>query len=409
MRRIILRTDGTVNYNCNIIVERDWRTIYNMGNREQTKESRESKMRSREFLTVVALVTTMAFASDDARCQTDVVTLPVCMVGEVVDTGAKRYPGRICPVAEVIVRPQVTGEILEVGFANGQNVCKGDVLYRLDPVQYQAAVKNAEAKVAELKANLEYAELTVERHTKLVKTRAVSQDDLDQSRTKRDATRATLAAAEASLAAARDDLAHCTIVAPIAGKVGSTVRTEGNYVQKGDARLVTLVQTDPVRVRFNIACVDYAALFDADATRIAADGQVSVQLVSGGDVCATGRIEYLENRADARTDSVEVYALLANPHGILLDGQTVMVTLVNRNGAKRPAVPPNAIAQDMRGAFVWVVDSDGTARERRIVRGTAMDGLALVADGLKVGERVVADGVHRVREGVRVLPESPEK
>ncbi|MBR4652387.1 MAG: efflux RND transporter periplasmic adaptor subunit [Kiritimatiellae bacterium] len=337
------------------------------------------------------------------------VTLPVYTVKEVVDTGAKRYPGRICPVAEVIVRPQVTGEILEVGFANGQSVRKGDVLYRLDPVQYQATVKNAEAKVAELKANLEYAELTVTRHTTLVRTRAVSQDELDQSRTKRDAMRASLAAAEASLAAARDDLAHCTIVAPIDGKVGSTVRTAGNYVQKGDARLVTLVQTDPVRVRFNIACVDYAALFGADAARIAAEGHVSVQLVSGGDVCATGRIEYIENRADERTDSVEAYALLANPQGALLDGQTVMVTLVNRNGARHPAVPPNAIAQDMRGAYVWVVGPDGIAHERRIVRGAERDGLALVVDGLKAGERVVEDGVHRVREGGTITPETPGK
>ena len=360
------------------------------------------------FLVATSLATA-AFASVNAGHPADAVTLPVCTVGEAADIGAKRYPGRISPVAEVIVRPQVTGEILEIGFANGQSVCKGDVLYRLDSVQYQAIVKNAEAKVAELKANLEYAELTMTRHMTLVKSRAVSQDDLDQSRMRRDAMRASLAAAEASLAAARDDLAHCTIVAPIAGKVGSTVRTEGNYVQKGDARLVTLVQTDPVRVRFCIACVDYAALFGADAARIAADGLVSVQLVSGGDICATGVVEYVENVADMRTDSVEVYALIANPKGTLLNGQTVMVMLANRNGARRPAVPPNAIAQDMRGAYVWVVDSDGTARERRIVRGASKGGLALVTDGLKVGERVVADGVHRVREGLKVLQESREK
>ena len=175
------------------------------------------------------------------------LTLPTCLVDEVRATSAKCCPGRICPVAEVVVRPQVTGEILEVGFANGETVEKGRVLYRLDPVQYQAAVKNAEAKVAELKARLEYAELTVTRHTELVKTRAVSQDDLDNSRATRDAARASLAAAEAALLAARDDLNHCTIKAPIAGKLGSTARTEGNYVQKGDAGLVTLVQIDPVR------------------------------------------------------------------------------------------------------------------------------------------------------------------
>ncbi len=333
------------------------------------------------------------------------LTLPTCLVDEVRATSAKCCPGRICPVAEVVVRPQVTGEILEVGFANGETVEKGRVLYRLDPVQYQAAVKNAEAKVAELKARLEYAELTVTRHTELVKTRAVSQDDLDNSRATRDAARASLAAAEAALLAARDDLNHCTIKAPIAGKLGSTSRTEGNYVQKGDAGLVTLVQIDPVRVRFLLANADYAQAFGSDAERIAADGRVSVRLVSGGEVCATGRVEYVENVADARTDSVEVYALLANPRGRLVSGQTVMATLENVRGKAIPAVPPNAIAQDLRGPYVWVVGKGGEAELRRITRGPREGEKQLVAWGLKPGETIVADGVHKVRLGDKVVSE----
>ncbi len=333
------------------------------------------------------------------------LTLPTCLVDEVRATSSKCCPGRICPVAEVVVRPQVTGEILEVGFANGETVEKGRVLYRLDPVQYQAAVKNAEAKVAELKARLEYAELTVTRHTELVKTRAVSQDDLDNSRATRDAARASLAAAEAALLAARDDLNHCTIKAPIAGKLGSTSRTEGNYVQKGDAGLVTLVQIDPVRVRFLLANADYAQAFGSDAERIAADGRVSVRLVSGGEVCATGRVEYVENVADARTDSVEVYALLANPRGRLVSGQTVMATLENVRGKAIPAVPPNAIAQDLRGPYVWVVGKNGEVELRRVARGAREGERQLVAWGLKPGETIVADGVHKVRLGDKVVSE----
>ena len=337
------------------------------------------------------------------------VTLPVCEVKEVQDTGAKRYPGRICPVEEVVVRPQVTGEILEVGFANGQLVKKGDMLYRLDPVQYQAAVKNAEAKVAELKANLAYAEAKATRHAELVKTRAVSQDDLDHSLATRDATRAALAAADANLVAARDDLRHCTITAPIAGRVGTTVRTAGNYVQKGDAGLVTLVQVDPIRVRFQVSSVDYAAAFGSDPARIAADGLVTVRLVSGAETCVTGRVEYVDNMADSHTDTVEVYALLDNPRGSFLGGQTVMVALENRKGAMCPAVPPNAIAQDLRGTYVWVVGRDGRAEQRRVTRGARRSGLQLVPEGLKAGERVVADGVHKVRDGVTVVSEAGQR
>ena len=335
------------------------------------------------------------------------LTLPVADVKEVRDASAKTYPARVVSVAEVDVRPQVTGEILKVGFANGQAVAKGDVLYQLDPVQYRAAVKNAEAKVAELKANLAYAEKNAVRHEDLIKTRAVSQDALESALSTRDATRASLAAAEASLEAARDDLRHCTITAPIAGRVGSTTRTEGNYVQKGDARLVTLVQTDPVRVRFCVSNADYAAFFGSSVEAICRDARVGVRLVAGGAVCATGRVEYVENVADTLTDTVAVHALIANPRGSLLGGQTVMATLKNAGGASRAAVPPNAIAQDIIGTYVWVLGKDGRARKRRVTRGALQDGLQLVKEGLAPGERIVADGVHRVAEGMEVVAERP--
>ncbi len=321
------------------------------------------------------------------------------------DAGGRTYPGRIVPVAEVEVRPQVSGEILEVGFRNGQHVDRGAVLYRLDPVQYRAAAKNAEAKVAELKSNLAYAELTAERYETLVKTRAVSQDDLDHARSSRDALAASLSAAEATFAAAQDDLAHCTIVAPISGRVGTTAKTEGNYVQKGEAGLVALVQTDPVRACFRMANVDYAELFAGDAGRMACEAVVSISLVSGGPICATGKVEYVENKADALTDTVSVYVRLANPRGWLLVGQTVMATVRNEKGVLRAAVPPNAVAQDVAGPYVWVVKEDGSVEKRRIARGELQDGMLLVKAGLRPRERIVADGVHRVHAHARIIAE----
>lgn len=333
------------------------------------------------------------------------VSLPVVEATAVRDVSAKTYPGRIVSVAEVEVRPQVSGEILEVGFANGDMVKKGAMLYRLDPVQYNAAVKNAEAKVAELRASLAYAEKSVVRHVELVKTRAVSQDAYESAVSARDAGRAALAAAEAGLVAAQDDLRHCTITAPIAGCVGTTEVTEGNYVQKGERRLVTLVQTDPIRVRFQVSNADFAALFGSDVGTIRRDAHVGIRLVSTGETCATGRVEYVENVADVLTDTVGVNALLDNPRGAFRRGQTVMVALKNANGVKRAAIPPNAIAQDIVGTYVWVVGANGRAARRRIVRGGLQDGVQLIRSGLEPGERVVADGVHRVTEGAEIIPE----
>ena len=134
------------------------------------------------------------------------ISLPVCEVVEKTDPKASVYPGRVVPIAQVDVIPQVSGEIREVCFANGQIVKEGDVLYRIDPIKYEAAVKNAESKLQECKANVQYAELSYERHKKLLETRAVSLDAVDNALSQRDSSRAALAAAQAELIATRDDL-----------------------------------------------------------------------------------------------------------------------------------------------------------------------------------------------------------
>ena len=330
------------------------------------------------------------------------LALPVAGVEEVLDFGARKYPGRVVPVAEVKIVPQVSGEIIEVAFANGANVKKGDLLYRIDPVKYEAAVMNAESKVAELKANLVYAEKSAVRHTDLIQTRAVSQDAHDSALAHRDAARAALATAEAALISARDDLKHCRIVAPITGRVGTTAYTEGNYVTKGGGVLVSLVQTTPIRVTFAIANNDYHDRFRSDSRRIAEDALVALRFMAGESDFATGRVEYVENVSDAQTDTTDVYALFENDKGVLKSGQTVMATLLSAKGTPRAAVPPNAVVQDMQGAFVWVLDKDGVPSKRYVVRGPIVDRRQIVLSGLKVGERFVADGTHRVKAGVRV-------
>lgn len=330
------------------------------------------------------------------------LVVPVAEVGEMSDDSPRNYPGRICPVEEVSVRPQVTGEILEVCFANGQEVKKGDVLYRLDSVQYNAAFKNAQAKVAECKATRDYAQIAVNRYDQLIKTRAVSQDECDKALVAFSVAEASLAAAEASAAAARDDLAHCTIVAPISGRVGTTRKTVGNFVQRGDAGMVDLVQTDPIRVRFQVSNADYAAGFGSSVKRIVEEATVELRLKSGDESSRTGRVEYVENLSDALSDTAVVYALVDNPQGAFLGGQTVMVTLRRAQGILRAAVPPNAVAQDLRGHYVWVVGDGNRAERRDVVRGALRNGQIVILNGLRSGERIVTDGVHLVRAGDRI-------
>jgi len=332
------------------------------------------------------------------------ITLPVATVAEKSDLRVNTYPGRVVPVAKVDVVPQVSGEILEVAFQNGAVVKEGDVLYRIDPVKYEAAVKNAESKLQECKANVKYSELSYERHRKLLETRAVSLDAVDNALSQRDSSRAAFAAAQAELVSAKDDLNHCTITAPVAGKLGSTAKTRGNYARKGDETLVTLVQNAPIRVRFSVSNREFLDMFGGMSRRIKEEARISLALANGEAYSEPGEVEYVDNAADEYTDTICVFALFPNAERKLKPGGTVRVSLTSQNGVPRPAIPSTAVLQDVRGPYVWVLGPGDVAERRYIARGgTCEDGSMLfVEKGLRIGERVVADGGHKVRPGMVV-------
>lgn len=330
------------------------------------------------------------------------LALPVAEVSERPDFRQKVYPGKIVAIQKVDVVPQVSGEIREVCFQDGSQVKAGDALYRIDPVKYEAAVKNAESKLAEMKANVKYAELSYERHKKLLETRAVSLDAVDNALSQRDSSRAAFAAAQAELVAAKDDLEHCTIVAPIAGKLGTTQKTKGNYVNKGAETLVTLVQQDPIRVRFSMSNREILELFRAKWSTSRENAVIDLTLADGETKVTGGMTEYMENAADESTDTVQIYAKFENPQKLLKVGGTVMVTVSSKAGVMRPAIPPTAILQDTQGPYVWVLDDGGKAERRTIARGDLVGDFVFIDKGLKVGERIVADGAHRVRKGMVV-------
>ena len=332
------------------------------------------------------------------------LSLPVAEVREVADLKSSQYPGRVTPIAKVDIIPQVSGEILEVCFQNGAAVKEGDVLYRLDQVKYEAAVKNAESKLAECKANVKYAELSYERHKNLMETRAVSLDAVDNALSLRDSSRAAYAAAQADLIAAKDDLSHCTIISPISGKIGSTAKTKGNYVTSGSQSLVTIVQLSPIRVKFSVSNREILNLVGSEGRRRPGDVSVRLTLANGAEYGGDGRIEYVDNMSDEMTDTVTIYSLFENNDLKLVPGGTVAVALSSKTGVMRPAIPPTAVLQDTQSPYVWALDKDGIASRRTIARGDLSGDWMFVEKGLRVGERIVSDGAHRVKRGMKIVP-----
>ena len=178
----------------------------------------------------------------------------------------------------------------------------------------------------------------------------------------------------------------------------------GNYVTPSSGTLVTLIQTAPIRVRFSMSNGEFLELFGARNRFIRARGHVTLTLADGSEYAEKGEVEYVENAADEMTDTIQVYALFPNAERVLKPGGTVVVTLSSTEPVHCAAVPPNAVVMDMKGAFVWLLGPGDIAEKRYVHRGPIVQGMQTIASGIRPGERVVADGVHKVVKGAKIVP-----
>ena len=335
-------------------------------------------------------------------------TVGVAAVEEVGNIQSRRYTGQVVAQAEVNVVPRVSGEILKLGFKDGDYVKKGQLLYAIEKTQYEAAVKQAEANIAESKARLEYAESSFERNQTLYEVNAASKDTMESTKSAVDAFRAGLAAAEAGLVTAQENLKYTDIIAAIDGLVGVTKFTEGNYITPSSGSLLTIIQMQPIRVRFSISMADFLSGYGS-LTALKQNGQVTLKLADGSEYTSGGTIEFLNNEANAKTDAVQVYASFPNADMKLIPGSTVTVTLSKKSGDKMPAVPPSAVMHDAQTSFVYVV-GEGNKIERRVIElGDMTKTHQLVTSGLKVGEKVVYQGTHKVMPGDEIVPAAEQK
>lgn len=335
----------------------------------------------------------------------------VVAVGKVIETEdmeSRRYTGLVVSKSVVQIVSRVSGEILEVGFKDGSVVKKGQMLYRLDPIQYEAAVKSAEAKISEYKAKVVYAQNNFDRNNSLFEKKAVSLDAMENTKAALDAYKAALLAAEADLITAKDNLKNTMITAPMEGIAGVTNYTAGNYITPSSGVLVTIIQAQPIRVRFSISTADLLSMFD-DPDSLKKNAVVRVKLSNGTLYPEAGRIELLNNEANRKTDAIQVFATFSNSDFKLITGSTVSVTLSRKKGKMVPAVPPSALMYDNQGSYVYVVDKANKVEKRYVVPGNTTPELQMIETGLKAGETVVIKGTHKTMPGGEIEPVASEK
>lgn len=318
-------------------------------------------------------------------------------------------PGRTTAYQTAEVRPQVGGVIRERMFTEGQEVKAGQQLYQIDPAPYRASLDSAEAALAKARAAAASAEITVNRYRPLVRARAVSQQDLDTAEATLRQAQADVASAEASVETARINLTYTRVLSPIDGRTGRSSVTPGALVTASQTTaLLTITRLDPIYVDVtqpSARLLQQQRAVASGALRRDAADQAPARLIleDGSEYPHAGRLQFSEVIVDQGTGSVTLRAIFPNPEGLLMPGMFVRARVEEGVTDQALLVPQQAVARTPRGeASAYVVNAEGVVEPRILRTDRAIGTNWLVTDGIREGDRVIVEGVLRVRPGGRV-------
>jgi membrane fusion protein, multidrug efflux system len=319
------------------------------------------------------------------------------------------YAGRVAGFRNIEIRSQVSGTILKREFIEGAKVSQGDVLFRIDPRTYQAALDRATAQLGQAQATLVQAEENFKRIEELARRQVATEKQLEDARAARDLARAAVQGAEAEIQTAKLNLEFTTIKAPVSGPTSLTSPPEGSLAQAQQTVLTTITQLDPAYVNFSVSEAEFIELRGMNRARdrplTPADITIKLQLGDGTELPVEGKLAETSSTVDPRTGTLQVRSIFPNENGLLLPNQFVRVLVSGVTLQGVSVVPQRAVSQGPQGAFVYVVNStnDGvTSRPIKLER--EVRGGWAVKEGLNDGETVVVDGLQRIRPGARVKP-----
>jgi len=320
------------------------------------------------------------------------------------------FSGRLEAVDRIDVRARVGGAVQATHFAEGELVKAGDLLVTIDPAPYAAEVQRLEAQVAGAEARVAMTSSDLERGQRLSDQHIVTARDLDVRANAFKEAKASLDAAKAALEAARLNLGYTQVRAAVSGRVGRREITPGNLVATGAGApvLTTLVSVDPVYASFD---ADEGGVLKALASIAEPAGgrgkldRIPVEMATADGTQAKGHLQFIDNKVDARSGTIRVRATFANGDGRLIPGQFARMRLGQAAPGRLLLVDERAVGTDQDKKFVLVVGADNRAAFRVVTLGRAVEGLRVVTSGLAGGERIVVNGLQRIRPGTLVQPE----
>ncbi|MDN6856293.1 efflux RND transporter periplasmic adaptor subunit [Pseudomonas sp. CAN2814] len=321
------------------------------------------------------------------------------------------YAARTAGYREVEVRAQVSGILQRRTYEEGRPVKQGQVLFRIDPRPYQAALGQAQGSLAQAQARYRQTDRDLHRIRELQKKGYASESELDRYISNFEQAKADVEAARANVQAKQIDLNYTTVTAPISGMASKEVRSEGSLVAASDPNsslLTKLTQLDPVYVNFAYPDTEAARLRDgvqSGKLSLPENGKLAAELRfgDGSKYAIDGVVDFTDSFVNTGTGTVNARAVVPNPQNQLIPGQFVRVLIKGITRKAAVTVPERALAQGPRGTFVYVVDKDGFARVRQVTTNQTVNGRWIIDAGVDDGDHVIVDGVLKVR------PDQPVK
>lgn len=317
-------------------------------------------------------------------------------------------PGRVISKYRVDVLARISGYLTKSYFKEGDYVKQGQTLFQIEPAEYANAEKMAKSNVANLKAQLIYAEKQLARAQELVEKDYIAKSQYDQMLSQRDALKAQLSSAEANYSDAQRILGYTMVKSPVNGQVGIINVTVGNYVTPSSGALTTINSMNPIYVTFPLDSTDYAMLANSDG-ETNSNRKVELYMPNGEKYNLTGIQDFQDNKVDQSTGTITMRATFENPNNVLIQGEFLTVKLFANKPSNVPVVPQTAVQENQAGKYVFLID-DNELPQLTYIKTKGQDGAFwIVEEGLKKGDKIVTDGLQKVTPGRPVTIISQEE
>ena len=322
------------------------------------------------------------------------------------------FSGTTDAVESVTIRARVEGYLEKVLFTEGAMVEEGDLLYTIDPKPYQARLDEAQAELAMRQAELRLAQATKVRKENALRDGAVSEVEVIDARAQLGKAEAGILAAEATVRTARLNLSYTKVTAPISGRISRSMVDVGNLVGAGErTELTTIVKEDPIHAYFTVSERDWVRYQTGRADRASAQhSDMTVQMGLSGrkDFPYTGKLDFVDNRVDAATGTIQVRAVFDNPDHRIVPGLFARIRIPVGETSDALLVPDSAIGRDQQGRFLLVANPENVTEYRPVTAGELVEGLRVIQTGLTGDERVIVNGIQKARPGAPVTPTEPQ-